>query len=104
MRMVIGMNNKKIDIERLVVRVALISNLIIWVIVILNLWLWHNKIVSAYVTGWNLCSIAMTISVSIAGDINFKYDMEQYELEWEKIKKEIEDGEREIIGACEDEK
>ena len=98
------MNNKKIDIEKVVIGVALISNLIIWVIIILNLWLWHNKIVSAYVTGWNLCSIAMILSVSIAGDINFKYDMEQYELEWEKIKKEIEDGEREIIRACEDEK
>jgi len=74
----IGMN-KKIDIEKLIIRVALISNLIIWVIIILNGFLWHSSIVSAYVTGWNLCSIAMILSVSIAGDKNFKYDMEQYE-------------------------
>ena len=97
-------NKKKIDIEKLVIRVALISNLIIWVIIILNLWLWRNTTVSAYVTGWNLCSIAMMLSVSIAGDMNFKYDMEQYELEWERIKKEIEDGEREVINTCEDKK
>ena len=93
------MNKKKIDIEKVVIRVALISNLIIWVIIILNLWLWHNKLISAYVTGWNLCSIAMMVSVGIAGDKNFKYDMEQYELEWERIKKEIEDGERKIINT-----
>lgn len=72
------MNKKKIDIERLVIQIALISNLIIWIIIILNVIYWHSSIVSAYVTGWNLCSIAMMVGVGIAGHKNFKRDMETY--------------------------
>lgn len=80
---------KKIDIERLVYRVAIVSNLLLWILVVLNASLWHNQFLSGITTGWNLCLIVMMIAVSIAGHKNFKYEMNRLADEWLKLHEEM---------------
>lgn len=68
---------KKIDIERLVYKIAIVSNLLLLIPIVLNAALWHNRFLSGITTGFNLCLIVMMIVVGIAGNKNYKYKIDE---------------------------
>ena len=85
----IGMKNKKelkrIDIERLVYKIGIISNLLLWIPIILNAIFWHYSFLSGITTGFNLCLIVMFTFVGIAGHKNYKYEMDRLADEWLRL-------------------
>ena len=91
----IGMKNKKerkwIDIERLVYKIGIISNLLLCIPIILNAMFWHYSFLSGITTGFNLCLIVMFIFVGIAGNNNFKYTMAEFDRRFNEIKKQSEE-------------
>lgn len=90
-----GMKKKKelkwIDIERLVCKIGIISNLLLWIPIILNAIFWHYSFLSGITTGFNLCLIVMLIFVGIAGHNNFKYEMAEFDRRFNEIKKQSEE-------------
>lgn len=82
---------KWIDIERLVYKIGIVSNLLLWIPIILNGFFWHCQFISGITTGFNLCLIVMLIFVGIAGHNNFKYEMAEFDRRFNEIKKQSEE-------------
>ena len=76
---------KRIDIERLVYKIGIISNLLLWIPIILNAIFWHYSFLSGITTGFNLCLIVMFTFVGIAGHKNYKYEMDRLADEWLRL-------------------
>ena len=69
---------KKIDIERLVYRSSTVMSWVALVCILLNRWLFHVEWLSFVVCGYCIALFIMDIIVGIAGNINYKNQMDYY--------------------------
>jgi len=69
---------KKIDIERSVYKSSMVLSWIALVLLLLNRWLFHVEWIPYAVCGYSIALFSINIIVGIAGNINYKSQMDYY--------------------------
>ena len=81
---------KMIDLDSVLIKHFLISNIIIFICSVINGLFFHKDLVIGFILGWCICGMVVILITNCVADNNFKCLMEKYE---RIIKEKNENGE-----------